>query len=158
MAELQVVEALVPAFAWQVSPLFRFCGLPDWENFAGFAILQNVAAGEILWEEDQVSSLLICVINGRLEAIKKTPGWDKPVIMAEFAGGATIGELVFDDEACHSTTLRAVTDVRMLTLNGAGVAALLAAFPETAARLWRGAALLQLLRLRRANVRLAALF
>jgi len=153
-----VVAGLVSVFAWQVSPLFRFCTLPDWENFAGFASRQNVSAGETLWEEGQKSSLLICVINGRLEAVKKTPGWDKPIIMAEFADGATIGELVFADESCHSTTLRAVTDAGLLTLDGVGAAALEVAFPETAARLWRGMAFLQLLRLRQANVRLAALF
>ena len=147
-------------FDWRNSPLFRFCESSDWELFLRVAEPCVKPAGSELWSEGESGSLLICVLTGFLEAVKKTPGWGKPIIMAEFLPGATVGELFFDDTGAggHSTTLRVVEDVRLLVCGQEGAAVLQRDFPATAARLWRGAAYLQQHRLRQANIRLTTLF
>ena len=145
-------------FDWRSSPLFRFCEESDWEFFLRTVETCEKPAGSQIWSEGESGGQLICILTGSLEAVKKTPGWGKPIIMAEFLPGATVGELVFDDTDEHSTTLRVVEDARLLICGPEGAAILLSDFPATAARLWRGAACLQQLRLRRANARLATLF
>ena len=145
-------------FDWSNSLLFRFCENSDWEIFLQVAESCEMSSGSKLWSEGEGGGRLICVLSGSLEAVKKTPDWGKPVIMAEFLPGATVGELIFDDPGQHSTTLRVVTDARLLICESEGGLTLLNDFPATAARLWRGAAYLQQLRLRQANGRLATLF
>ena len=145
-------------FDWSNSPLFRFCENSDWEHFLRVAEYCEKSSGSKLWSEGEGEGRLICVLSGSLEAVKKTPDWGKPVIMAEFLPGATVGELVFDDPGPHSTTLQVVVDARLLICEPEGAVTLLNDSPVTAARLWRGAANLQLLRLRQANARLATLF
>ncbi len=145
-------------FDWRSSPLFNFCESSDWELFRGYAELCDKSAGSEVWCEGESLNLLICVVTGSLEAVKKTPGWGKPIILVEFMPGATVGELVFDEAKEHSTTLKVVEDAQLLILRPQAAASLLSDFPETSAKLWRGAALLQQLRLRQANYRLATLF
>ncbi|MCK5540254.1 MAG: cyclic nucleotide-binding domain-containing protein [Deltaproteobacteria bacterium] len=145
-------------FDWRNSPLFSFCENSDWELFLRIAEFCEVSSGSQLWAEGEGGGRLICVLGGSLEAVKKTPDWGKPVIMAEFLPGATVGELIFDDPGQHSTTLQVVKDARLLILEPEGAATLLNDFPATAARFWRGAAYLQQFRLRQANSRLATLF
>ena len=145
-------------FDWRNSPLFNFCEESDWECFLRVVDFHEMAAGCELWSEGGSESLLICLVSGSLESVKKTPGWGKPIIMAEFSPGATVGELVFDDLDYHSTTLRVIEDAQLLICGSQGAATLLSDSPVTAARLWRGAACLQQLRLRQANSRLATLF
>ena len=145
-------------FDWRRSPLFRFCENSDWEFFLRVAEFCEMSSGSKLWSEGEGGGRLICVLGGSLEAVKKTPDWGKPVIMAEFLPGATVGELIFDDPGQHSTTLRVVEDARLLIFEPDAAVTLLNDFPVTAAKLWRGAAYLQQLRLRQANSRLATLF
>ncbi len=145
-------------FDWRWSPLFRFCETSAWEFFLRVGEFCEMSSGSKLWSEGEGGGRLICVLGGSLEAVKKTPDWGKPVIMAEFLPGATVGELIFDDPGQHSTTLRVVADARLLICGSDAAATLLNNFPATAARLWRGAACLQQLRLRQANSRLATLF
>ncbi|MBN2809686.1 MAG: Crp/Fnr family transcriptional regulator [Deltaproteobacteria bacterium] len=147
-----------PDFAWRKSPLFNFCDEVDWQCFLRVSNPCAKLAGTELWIEGGNEALLVCLISGSLEAVKKTPGWGKPIILAEFLPGATVGELVFDSAGNHSTTLRVVEDARLLLCGAQGAAKLLNDYPATAARLWRGAAFLQQLRLRQANARLATLF
>ncbi len=145
-------------FDWRNAPLFRFCERSDWELFLKVTETCVKSAGSQIWSEGEIGGQLICVLTGSLEAVKKTPDWGKPIIMAEFLPGATVGELVFDDADEHSTTLRVVEDAQLLTCGPAGAVIMLSDFPTTAARLWRGAACLQQFRLRQANARLATLF
>ena len=107
-------------FDWRNSPLFRFCESSDWEIFVRVAETCEKPAGCLLWSEGDKGSRLICVLKGSLEAVKKTPDWGKPIIMAEFLPGATVGEVVFDDLGEHSTTLRAVEKVQLLICGSEG--------------------------------------
>ncbi|MEA1922174.1 MAG: cyclic nucleotide-binding domain-containing protein [Pseudomonadota bacterium] len=145
-------------FDWQNSPLFCFCESADWELFLRAVETCEQAAGSRLWSEGESGNLLICVLSGTLEAVKKTPGWGKPIIMAQFHPGATVGELVSVDSGLHSTTLHVVEDAQLLICRPPEAETLFSDFPTTAARFWRGAAYLQQLRLRQANSRLATLF
>ncbi|MCD6532627.1 MAG: cyclic nucleotide-binding domain-containing protein [Deltaproteobacteria bacterium] len=145
-------------FDWSNSPLFRFCESSDWELFLRATEACEKPAGSQLWSEGESGNLLICVLSGSLEAIKKTPEWGKPIIMSQFHPGATVGELVLADSGVHSTTLQVVEDAQLLICQPSEAILLFSDFPTTAARLWRGAAYLQQLRLRHANSRLATLF
>ena len=145
-------------FTWRKAPLFSFCEADDWGNFAGLTERVTCPAATVLWREGESGICLYCVIRGHLEAVKKTPEWGKPIIMAEFHAGATVGAFSTGEETPHSTTLQVVEATEMLCLTSAQASLLLEKFPRTAARLWRGAAHLELCRLRQANQRLVTLF
>ena len=149
-------------FDWPNSPLFRFCESSDWGLFLRAAETCEKPAGSRIWSEGESGTLLICVLSGSLEAVKKTPDWGKPIIMSHFYPGATVGEIIVADDSSssdvHSTTLQVVEDARLLICRPSEATLLFSDFPTTAARLWRGAAYLQQLRLRHANSRLATLF
>ena len=145
-------------FDWRNSPLFRHCEDSDWELFLRFTEYCKKSARCELWVEGDSDALLLCILSGSLESIKKTPGWGKPIIMAEFLPGATVGELVFDEPGVHSTTLRVVEEAQLLICRPEGAARLFKESPATAGKLWRGAVSLQQHRLRQANDRLATLF
>ena len=156
MAEAETVGRV--DFEWQMSSLFRFCEVSDWVVFSESVLLSEKPSGSVIWSEGERSSQLICVVSGSLEAVKKTPDWGKPIIMARYLAGASVGELVFDDAEEHSTTLQVVEKASLLMLDQVRAESLQRDTPVTAARIIRGAAYLQLERLRRADQRLATLF
>ena len=156
MAEAETVGRV--DFDWQKSPLFRFCEASDWVVFSESVLLFEKPSGSVIWSEGERSAQLICVVSGSLEAVKKTPDWGKPIIMARYLAGASVGELVFDDTEEHSTTLQVVEKASLLMLDQDRAESLQRDAPVTAARIIRGAAYLQLERLRRADQRLATLF
>ncbi len=156
MAEAETVGRV--DFDWQMSSLFRFCEVSDWVVFSESVLLSEKPSGSVIWSEGERSSQLICVVSGSLEAVKKTPDWGKPIIMARYLAGASVGELVFDDAEEHSTTLQVVEKASLLMLDQDRAESLQRDAPVTAARIIRGAAYLQLERLRRADQRLATLF
>ncbi|MCD6292896.1 MAG: Crp/Fnr family transcriptional regulator [Deltaproteobacteria bacterium] len=147
-------------FDWCSSPLFSFCESSDWEHFSRVVEICDKPAGSRLWSEGESGTLLVCVLSGILEAVKKTPDWGKPIIMAQFNSGSTVGELICaeGEKSIHSTTLQVVEDARLLLCRASQAELLFNDFPVTAARLWRGAACLQQLRLRQVNRRLTTLF
>ena len=78
--------------------------------------------------------------------------------MARYLPGASVGELVFVIAGEHSTTLQVVDKATLLVLDQEQAESLQQKAPEMVARIIRGAAYLQLERLRRADQRLATLF
>ncbi|MCK5680733.1 cyclic nucleotide-binding domain-containing protein [bacterium] len=145
-------------FNWQKSPVFHFCALSDWDIFLNLTLVTEMSAGSLLWAEGERSNSFICVMSGALEALKRTPDWGKPVIMAQFLPGMSVGELVFDGVSEHSTTLQVVEKASLLILGESQAKTLLQDSPATAAKILRGVAYLQLERLRQANRRLVTLF
>ncbi|HIE07397.1 MAG TPA: cyclic nucleotide-binding domain-containing protein [Desulfarculaceae bacterium] len=156
MAEAETVGRV--DFDWQKSSLFRFCEASDWVVFSKSVLFSEKPSGSVIWSEGERSAQLICVVSGSLEAVKKTPDWGKPIIMARYLAGASVGELVFDDAEEHSTSLQVVEKASLLLLDQDRAESLQRDSPVTAARIIRGAAYLQLERLRRADQRLATLF
>ncbi|NPA25831.1 MAG: cyclic nucleotide-binding domain-containing protein [Deltaproteobacteria bacterium] len=146
------------SFAWQRSLLFHFCDEEDWNNFLALSQRQQVDAGTSLWREGETGTFLYCLVQGHLEAVKMTPEWGKPIIIAEFFSGATVGTLPGENSSPHSTTLQVVEESDLICLSADAASDLMARFPATAARLWQGAAQLELCRLRQANQRLVTLF
>ncbi len=150
-------------FNWRKSTLFQFCDNKDWDILRQAFSFVEKPAGSILWREGESSNQLVCLVNGTLESVTKTPEWGKPIIMARFQPGATVGELIFaelvdDEHSEHSTTLQVVENASLLLLDEVKAALLQEKAPDTVARLVRGAASLQLKRLRQLNRRLATLF
>lgn len=145
-------------FDWQKSPLFCFCEASDWDIFLKSTQLLELAAGSVIWNEGEISGQLVCVMSGSLEALTKTPGWGKPIIVAQFLPGASVGELVFAGKSEHSTTLQVVEAAFLLSMDESQAESLQQRSPATVAKILRGAAFLQLERLRQANRRLATLF
>jgi len=145
-------------FAWQKSPLFRFCDVSDWDIFLNYITVRDLSEGSVIWREGERSCQLICIVSGSLETIKHTPDWGKPIIMAQYSSGASVGELVFSDDGVHSTTLHVLDNASLLVLDEDQAESLQRDEPAVVSRLLRGAAGLQLERLRSLNRRLATLF
>ena len=159
----EVKSAIKVDFDWRKSTLFQFCDEADWDIFLNAVALTGSPAGSVLWHEDEGSIYLVCVVSGVLESIKKTPEWGKPIIMARFMSGASVGESIFTDinaaePGVHSTTLQVVEESSLLILDKAAAVSLQKKAPATVAKLVRGAVCLQLKRLRQLNRRLATLF
>ena len=156
-------SAIEVDFDWRQSTLFRFCDEADWDIFRHAVALTEQPAGSVIWSEGECSIRLVCVVSGVLESVTKTPEWGKPVIMARFLPGATVGELILvaaagDEHSEHSTTLQVAENASLLVLDEIKVALLHEKAPDTVAKLVRGAASLQLKRLRQLNRRLVTLF
>lgn len=152
------VEKSDIAFFWTQSPLFFLFDEDDWRAFVARTSQCEISAGESLWREGEIGDRLFCVCSGRLEAARKTPEWGKPIIMAEFVAGATVGWVPNGDPTPHSTTLQVVETALLLEFDQAGLEDLNLSQPEVVMKLWRGAARLEGNRLRRANQRLVTLF
>jgi CRP-like cAMP-binding protein len=156
-----MVEPVTPGscdFAWQKSPLFRFCDAADWSVFLTYVSVCDLPAGSVLWSEGEKSCQLICVVSGSLEAVKHTPDWGKPIIVAQYYAGASVGEQVFGDDCGHSTTLHVLESASLLVLDESRAESLQRDEPAVVSRLLRGSTCLQLERLRSLNRRLATLF
>ncbi len=150
-------------FDWRKSTLFQFCDEADWDIFRHAVSFIEKPAGSVLWSEGERSIRLVCVVNGILESVKKTPEWGKPIIMARFLPGASVGELIFaavagEEHPEHSTTLQVAEEASLLILDEAETGWLQQKSPATVSKLVHGAACLQLKRLRQLNQRLATLF
>ena len=150
-------------FDWRKSTLFQFCNEEDWDIFLHAVSLTEKPVGSVVWSEGERSIRLVCVVSGILESVKKTPEWGKPIIMARFLSGATVGELIFaavvgEEHSEHSTSLQVAENASLLILDEVEASLLQEKAPDTVAKLLRGAASLQLKRLRQLNRRLATLF
>ncbi len=156
-------SAIKVDFDWRKSTLFKLCDNADWDIFRQAVSLSEQPVGSVLWSEGERSARLVCVVSGVLESVKKTPEWGKPVIMARFLPGATVGELIFaavtgENHSEHSTTLQVAENASLLILDEVEAGLLQKKAPDTVARLVHGAGFLQLKRLRQLNRRLATLF
>jgi CRP-like cAMP-binding protein len=150
-------------FDWRKSTLFQFCNEADWDIFQPAVSLTEKPAGSVIWSEGERSIRLVCIVSGILESVKKTPEWGKPIIMARFLPGASVGELIFaavvgEEHSEHSTSLQVAENASLLILDEVEASLLQEKAPDTVAKLLRGAASLQLKRLRQLNRRLATLF
>ncbi len=145
-------------FPWSETPPFRLFEAAEWRYLAALTRCIEVAAGEILWREGESGGQLYCICRGRLEAVRRTPEWGKPIIVAGFAPGSVAGSLPAAGDEAHSTTLVVVVDAELLLLERSGLEELERNRPELAAKFWRGWAQLELSRLRQANRRLVTLF
>ena len=147
------------AFPWQQCPLFNYCDAQDWDRLQGFVESREEPKGNTIWTEgDPDSHGLILLKSGSMELFCRTPGWAKPIILAEFGPGSALGALPPANQEPHSATLLVVADASYWLLSGARATELLAQFPQTGDRLRQGIFLQERRRLRSANHRLAALF
>lgn len=146
-------------FAWRDCPLFQACETDDWDNLAAFLHPEKLLAGSLIWHEGEAAGSGLYLLGaGSLELFRQTPGWGKPIILAQFGPGSALGSLPPFCEDRHSTSLRAVTDSSWLALDEDAVTELLRRHPLTGSRLRQGLFIQERIRLRAVNQRLTTLF
>ncbi|WP_018295376.1 Crp/Fnr family transcriptional regulator [Mariprofundus ferrooxydans] len=122
---MHVTDSLLDAYeaTLEASPVYmRFRGMPVCESMGGresmmlFSCLDvvSVAAGETIYEAGEVSDQTMrLVIEGRVSVI--SPSLDT---YTELGAGDTFGLFSFlDEDRPHSASLKAISNVTLLTLN-----------------------------------------
>ncbi|MEP6722641.1 MAG: cyclic nucleotide-binding domain-containing protein [Variovorax sp.] len=118
-----------------------------------------VSIGTVLMEEGEAedTDYMALVLEGevRAESGGGIPG--EEVVISVLGPGSLIGEMGMLDGSPRSATCTALTDLKLATLSGAMLLALIEMHPSAAARLLLGISVALSVRLRESNRRLRAL-
>ncbi len=95
----------------------------------------ELAAGEWVFEEDTLGTEMYIVQDGRVEILKKVGGEDRQLSVME--KGDFFGEMALLEGLPRAAGARAVTEVKLLEINGATFNKMLRDNPEIAVRMMR---------------------
>ena len=100
--------------ALRSAPLFAGLSDDDLERLMSGASEETRAAGSSLFEEGDEGDRACLILEGELEVVKKTG--HREVLLAVRGVGEVIGEMALLDAAPRMATVRAKTDVRLLSI------------------------------------------
>ena len=76
-----------------------------------------LAAGEVLIQEGELASELFFITKGKLEILKTDRNNNVPYVIATLNPGEAVGEVSFVDRGFRSASVRAATDVSVLSIS-----------------------------------------
>jgi CRP-like cAMP-binding protein len=95
----------------------------------------HFAPGDTILEEGNANRALHIVHNGRIRVSRRVQ--DREVSLCDLGTGQTFGELSIIEDGVASATLKAVTDVEILSISMSDLADFLRRKPAAAAKFWR---------------------
>jgi CRP-like cAMP-binding protein len=101
---------------------------------AGHQVIEH-AAGEDVFREGDLGTEMFIVHAGKVEIVKSIEGEEKQLAVLE--RGDFFGEMSLLEEMPRAATARALTDVKLLQINGSTFDQMLRANPEIAVRMMR---------------------
>lgn len=131
--------------------LFREFSDQDFEELLGLLDPVKVPAGTIIVEQDDPGDSMFVVVEGRCRVVHHKAGRD--IELAVLNGGDFFGEIALVDRGPRSADVIAMTDVSMLKITQADVAALAGVYPSAAFKLLIAIGRIMVERLRTANQR-----
>ncbi|MHB1846574.1 MAG: cyclic nucleotide-binding domain-containing protein [Deltaproteobacteria bacterium] len=105
----------------QKSPLFEMLSQPEMELLAELSRPRRYAAGELVFEEDDLGDSLYVLMNGEVEVIHKE-GKGEQRVLATLRPPEFFGEMSLIDKEFRSATVRAKSDSTMLHLTAENLA------------------------------------
>lgn len=85
-------------------------------------------AGEIIFRQGDTADFVYVIVNGEVEVVREEA--DGKNVLARLAKGSYFGEMAIISNAPRTATVRAITDVEVLTWSRGDFAALYACLPE----------------------------
>lgn len=145
MTDAELRDKLRPA------PLFREFTDRDFDEL--FALLEplKALAGQTVVKQDENGDAMFIVVEGRCRVLHHKGGRD--IELAVLNGGDFFGEIALVDAGPRSADVIALTDVSMLKITQADIAALAGVYPSAAFKLLIAIGRIMVDRLRQANQR-----
>ena len=135
-------------------PMFTNLNEEELRIIAGRMNFFELQKGEILFREGDKGNFVCYVVEGILEVLKQTES-GKEVHIATIPRKRSIGEMSIIDNTPRSATVRAKTDVALVSLTQSGFDEILEQYPQTGISLLKGLARLLSMNLRKTSSRLA---
>ncbi len=114
-------------------PVFKTTGSPPRKNLAALSVSFN--AGETIFREGDLGTEMYIINDGKVEILNRV-GEDERVL-AVLEKGDFFGEMSVLEDLPRAATARALTDSRLLQINGSTFDQMLQANPEIAVRMMR---------------------
>jgi Cyclic nucleotide-binding domain/FHA domain len=115
------------------SPVFKTTGNPPRRNQAALSVSFN--AGEIIFREGDLGTEMYIINEGKVEILNRVGEDDR--VLAVLEKGDFFGEMSVLEDLPRAATARAVSDSRLLQINGSTFDQMLQANPEIAVRMMR---------------------
>ncbi|MBN2428169.1 MAG: cyclic nucleotide-binding domain-containing protein [Deltaproteobacteria bacterium] len=142
----------------EISDLFYYLAENDLENMISYFKFKNIAQGETLWKEGEMSDQLAFIVGGKIKITKETEFKGREVVVGVFGKGTLAGELCILDGQPRATSASAMENSTLLLLSKDNFDKILAENPEAGMRLLKSLLLAASTRLRQAINRTAAMF
>lgn len=130
MKTLKTLSTLDRVLLLREVPIFSRLSPEDLERIAGVAQEQLFPPHSVICREGEPGDSLFIIAAGRVEVVKQTKRGEK--VLAVRQVGEFVGEMAILESSMRSATLRAVDEVRVLTIDGDAFKSILMDRPEVA--------------------------
>jgi CRP-like cAMP-binding protein len=130
MKTLKTLSTLERILLLREVPMFGGLAPEDLEKIADIAHEQIYATGGIICREGEPGDSLFIIVSGDVQVVKSMGRQES--ILATRGAGEFVGEMAILDSAPRSATLRALKDVRVLSIEGDAFKSILLDRPEVA--------------------------
>jgi CRP-like cAMP-binding protein len=114
-------------------PVFRTTGNPPRKSLAALTV--DFAAGEVIFREGDLGTEMYIIHEGKVEILNRMGDEDR--VLAVLEKGDFFGEMSVLEDLPRAATARALTDARLLQINGSTFDQMLQGNPEIAVRMMR---------------------
>jgi Cyclic nucleotide-binding domain/FHA domain len=115
------------------NPVFKTTGNPPRKGFG--AVTVDFGAGEIIFREGDLGTEMYIINEGKVEILNRMGEEDR--VLAVLEKGDFFGEMSVLEDLPRAATARALTDARLLQINGSTFDQMLQSNPEIAVRMMR---------------------
>jgi signal-transduction protein with cAMP-binding, CBS, and nucleotidyltransferase domain len=130
METLKTLSTLERILLLREVPIFSGLDPEDLEKIADVAHEELYSAGGIVCREGDPGNALFIIVSGDVQVVKSTDVQES--ILATRGAGEFVGEMAILDSAPRSATVRALNDVRVLSIEGEAFKSILLDRPEVA--------------------------
>jgi CRP-like cAMP-binding protein len=135
MKTLKTLSTLERILLLREVPMFSGLAPEDLEKIADIAHEQLYSARGIICREGEPGDALFIIVSGDVDVVKSVGKQES--ILATRTGGDFVGEMAIIEASPRSATLRAVNDVRVLSIDGDAFKSILLDRPEVAVSVLR---------------------
>lgn len=135
MKTLKTLSTLDRILLLREIPMFSKLTVEDLERVAEIAHEQLYLPGTLICREGEAGNTLFIVVSGEVDIVKSSG--DAENILARRKMGEFVGEMAILESAPRSASVRAVNDVRVLSIEGDAFNMILLDRPEVAVSVLR---------------------
>ncbi len=153
-----VVDTALLASLRNKLPVFHQLTAKQEVLLAEYLSFSTVAAGELLWQEEDDSDYLAFILSGRIQMKKNTEFGSSAVVVGIFSTGSVLGEVAFSCKGLRALTASALEPCELAILTRSRFDALLEEHADLGAKVLESVLRASCRRLEKAYQRLAAIF
>lgn len=135
MKTLKTISTLERILLLREIPMFSGLDPEDLEKIADIAHEELYSPNSVICREGDAGNALFIIVSGDVQVVKSVGGHEST--LATRSAGEFVGEMAILDSAPRSATVRAMNDVRILSINGEAFKSILLDRPEVAVSVLR---------------------